>query len=407
MTAGLALREFAEGIKGRPPLSRLSMVCLIGYLFSAPFSISISQIFVFTGIASWLVSLRLEGGPSGFQLPLWRPIALLVALTLISAAFSDDPGRSLKDAKQLFQVLIFYFALNTVLSEREALWLVKALLSAAAVASVFTLGVAFMQPVGLANRMSGFFSIYMTLGGYLVIAGAMAVSYFITSEGSVSKGLAGAASIVIIAALMSTFSRNAWIGFGAAALCAALVARSIKGIVLIASLTALVLIFSPASIRDRLFSIGDMKDPSTRERVFMWKSGMEMVRDRPLLGTGLDMIKRTYSRYANPEAMKKRTGHLHNNPLHIAAERGIPGFVAWMWFMGAFFVAGVRRLKGYGEAGFERRYLSVAGLSAITGFFIAGLFEYNYGDSEVVMLAYFVMSLPFMGARETESTEGG
>ncbi len=407
MTAGLLPEEFIEGIKGRSPLSRLSIICLIGYLLSSPFSISVSQIFIFTGIGSWLVSLRLEGRPSGFHLPLWRPIALLVALTLISASFSDDPFRSLKDAKQLFQILIFYFALNTISSEREALWLVKALLAAAAVASVFTLGVAFMQPIGLENRMSGFFSIYMTLGGYLLISGAMGISYLIISEKISNKGWAGAASIVIIAALMSTFSRNAWIGFGAAALCAALAARSIKGVVLIASLAVLVLVFSPASVRDRIFSIGDMKDPSTRERVFMWTSGMEMVRDRPLLGTGLNMIKRTYTRYAHPEAMKKHTSHLHNNLLNIAAERGIPGLLAWMWFMGAFFAAALRRLKGYGESGFEKRYLSVAGLSAITGFFIAGLFEYNYGDSEVVMLAYFAMSLPFMGARETGSTGGG
>lgn len=404
---GIFPAEVRDSFWRRLPLARAALACLAGFLIFSPFSISLSQIFVFTGIVLWLLSVWKEPHSAPPRFCLWKPFALFAALTLVSALFSDDMARSLKDAKQLFQILIFYFAVNIVTDEREALWLVKALLAAAVLASIFTLGFAVMRPIGLANRMSGFFSIYMTLGGYLVIAGALVFSYLIHTEKKAASGLAGVASVVIIAALMSTFSRNAWIGFGAAVICTVVVARSVKGMLFVAVLAILVVVLSPPSVRSRILSIGNAKDPTTLERVYMWQSGLNMVRDRPVLGTGLDMIKRTYTPYANPKAMKQRTGHLHNNLLHIAAERGVPALAVWVWIMAAFFMAAAKRMNRSLDATYESRYLPAAGMAALAGFLVAGLFEYNFGDSEVVMLAYFAMALPFMGAREGVSTGGG
>lgn len=400
------LREAAEALGARPPWSRVSMIGLIGFVLASPFSISLSQIFVYTAIAAWLVSLWREGRPDAGRFPLGKPFALFACLTLLSAAVSEDPARSLTDAKQLFQILIFYCAIHTVADAREGVWLVKALLAAAAAVSAYTLGAALLNPLGLANRMSGFFSIYMTLGGYLLIAGALAFAYTVVSGGARGRWWIVAAGVLIAAAMLTTFSRNAWIGFGASAVCAAAAARSVKGGALIAGFAALVLILSPAPVRKRIWSIGDLQDTTARERIFMWESGMRMVRDRPLFGTGLDMIKRTYTRYAHPAAVKKRTGHLHNNLLQIAAERGVPALAAWVWIMALFFWEAARRLRKLGEAPFERRFLAAGGLAAVAGFFVAGLFEYNYGDSEVVMLAYLAMALPFMGGEREAASSG-
>jgi len=39
----------------------------------------------------------------------------------------------------------------------------------------------------------------------------------------------------------------------------------------------------------------------------------------------------------------------------------------------------------------------VAGsVAAVAGFLVAGLFEYNFGDSEVIGLTWVVMALPFV-----------
>jgi O-antigen ligase len=115
-----------------------------------------------------------------------------------------------------------------------------------------------------------------------------------------------------------------------------------------------------------------------------------------VLGVGPGELKRVYERYALPEAVKKRTGHVHNTPLQMLVERGVLGLAAWLWIWVAFFaraIATLRRLPG--EAAAERA-LVIGSMAAIVGFLVGGLSEFNFGDSEVVMVAWAVMALPWV-----------
>jgi O-antigen ligase len=106
-------------------------------------------------------------------------------------------------------------------------------------------------------------------------------------------------------------------------------------------------------------------------------------------------VKRDYSRYALPEAVKKRTGHVHNTPLQILVERGVLGLAAWLWIWVAFYTRAIgllRRLPGESRS---ERALVAGSLAAITGFLVGGLSEYNFGDSEVVLVAWALMALPW------------
>jgi O-antigen ligase len=78
----------------------------------------------------------------------------------------------------------------------------------------------------------------------------------------------------------------------------------------------------------------------------MWKSGLAMWRERPILGVGTGGVKRDCVRYAREEAVKKRTGHVHNTPLQILVERGVLGLAAWIWLWVAFYAEAIRRLRG-------------------------------------------------------------
>jgi O-antigen ligase len=134
----------------------------------------------------------------------------------------------------------------------------------------------------------------------------------------------------------------------------------------------------------------------------MWKSGLAMWREHPILGVGPGGVKREYVRYAREEAVKKRTGHVHNTPLQILVERGVLGLAVWLWLWIAFYAHAIRRLRRLPAEAAAERALVVGGIVAITGFLIGGLSEYNFGDSEVAMVAWCVMALPFIdGAGDT------
>ena len=125
-----------------------------------------------------------------------------------------------------------------------------------------------------------------------------------------------------------------------------------------------------------------------------------MWRERPVLGSGPGGVKREYPRYALPEAIKKRTSHVHSAPLQILIERGMLGLAAWLAIWAAFFTKGIGLLRRLPANAVAERALVVGSLAAIVGFLVGGLSEYNFGDSEVVMVAWALMALPW--AAETE-----
>ena len=56
----------------------------------------------------------------------------------------------------------------------------------------------------------------------------------------------------------------------------------------------------------------------------MMKSGIHIIKDDPLTGVGPDMVIQVYPHYRDKTAVNQLNPHLHNVPLQIAAERGLP-----------------------------------------------------------------------------------
>jgi O-antigen ligase len=131
--------------------------------------------------------------------------------------------------------------------------------------------------------------------------------------------------LVTLAGLVATYTRGAWIGFAAGRGLAPPTERRgrlliVVGLVLLLGAAAV----GPYELRNRVRHMFDPGESGIVERRYMWQSGLTMWRERPLLGWGPGGVKREYSRYALPEAFKKRTGHVHNTPLQIWSSAGFP-----------------------------------------------------------------------------------
>jgi len=114
-----------------------------------------------------------------------------------------------------------------------------------------------------------------------------------------------------------------------------------------------------------------------------------MIAAHPLTGVGPNMVEKRYADYRGDDAVNKVNPHLHNNPLQIAAERGLPALALWLWFV----VALCRDLQKRFASG-SQRFLAAAALGSAMALLTAGFFEYNFGDSEVLMLFLIVATLP-------------
>jgi hypothetical protein len=85
--------------------------------------------------------------------------------------------------------------------------------------------------------------------------------------------------------------------------------------------------------------------------------------------------------------------------LQIPVELGVAGLLAWLWLWAAFFTEAVRLFRRLPAAAIRECALVAGSIAAITGFLVAGMSEHNFGDSEVVMLAWIIMALPYVVAR--------
>lgn len=141
----------------------------------------------------------------------------------------------------------------------------------------------------------------------------------------------------------------------------------------------------------------------------MIEIGARIVADRPLTGVGPNMVPVVYDQYRPDYAVNAVNPHLHNVALQIAAERGLPALAAWIWFVIAL-VAGLFRIfrraptSDVGADPTERRVLAAAALASTAAMLAAGLFEYNFGDSEFLMLFLVLITLPFAVMRQADAS---
>ena len=119
--------------------------------------------------------------------------------------------------------------------------------------------------------------------------------------------------------------------------------------------------------------------------------------DNPLTGVGPDTVRMVYPYYRDPKAVQQLNSHLHNVPLQIAAERGMPALAAWL----AFIVMLLVDLSRLFRAG-DQRLFAVLALAATVAMLAAGMFEYNFGDSEFLILFLILVTLPFAVTQNVE-----
>jgi O-antigen ligase len=330
--------------------------------------------------------------------PFFVPLLVYAVLTLASAAMSSDPRASFWDSRQLLLFLIVPIVARFARGDRAAVVINTIIALGAAGAVVGIVQFAMFGFDNLNNRPVGALSHYMTYSGVLMLVTGAAVARLLFHKGEwIWPAIAVPALLVALAA---TFARNAWVGVFVAVVC--LLALKNWKLVIIAPVAA-VLFFAlaPAGIRQRALSMFDLNDPTNRDRRAMLKVGAGMIQDHPFFGVGPEMIQRQYARYRPRDAVNPTNPHLHNVPVQIAAERGLPALFVWIWFVVVALRDLLRQLR-HGPA----KSVAAAGLAAAIGMLAAGLFEYNFGDSEFLMLFLGLITLPYAAARAPAVSAG-
>lgn len=248
-------------------------------------------------------------------------------------------------------------------------------------------------------RAAGFFGHYVTYAEALQLIFALAVGLFVSLPRKRSWN--GLVLLIVLAgfagALLLTVTRATWL----AALLATgviLLRGTSRKTILIAVAFAVPLVLGGLFVlqQKRNISFFDRQDQSTTWRETVWREGTTLLLSKPrhlLLGVGMDSIKRRQTQWGLFDHGRLPPGHMHSNLLQIALERGVPALLVWLLLLGIYGRMLWRLARSNLLEDWVERGVVLGALGGLCGFFASGLVHYNWGDSEVVMIFYFIMGL--------------
>ena len=377
-------------------LERVIVGAIFVYVVCSVISISALQTAYILALVAWAIRSYLRSDIRQWRVPLLMPFSAFALASGLATILAVEPLESLIELRNVFEALVFYLIVNQVTTEERTTTLVRVLIVTTTLVALYGLSQSFTY--GVHFRVRGTMDSKMTFAGLLMLVDLMALAQVLFRTHRRQLRWTLPALLLITAALLMTQTRSAWCGLIVG--CCVLFGLHKRVLLLAVPLGALVtLLLVPQPIKLRALSIVDRRDITAQERLSMWSSGLHIICDYPWTGVGMGAMARRYDQYREPDSPvdpKKRMGHLHNNLIQIAAERGLLGLACWLWIWGAY---GYHTWRMYGRLGPESRQakaLVVGSLASVIAFQIEGLFEYNFGDSEVITLTYFLMALPFV-----------
>ena len=151
---------------------------------------------------------------------------------------------------------------------------------------------------------------------------------------------------------------------------------------------------SPASIKYRINTLTNLEDANLKIRMALWHGGWLVFKDHPIIGCGFKCIDVVNKNYPDPTGDINRLRGMHNNFIQLAVDTGLFGLISWISIWVVYFMTLYQRfIVMDGDLDYKKDAMGSA--AAVIGFLVAGIFETNFYDSEVSMLLYFIMALPF------------
>jgi O-antigen ligase len=373
-----------------PTLDRLATWLLWLFVASLQMSIFAADILLSLLLVCWVALLiRDHARPSAPTFLI--PLIVYGAVTLASSAFALEPWTSFQDDKQLVYLLIVPMVFDLARGKR-AHTVMDVIVTVAALGAAFAIvqyGLLHFDSLG--KRPQGISHHYMTFSGFMMLGICSVLARLVF--GARDRMWPALVLPAIVVALFLTLGRGAWVGTSIAVA----VIFSLKNFRLMAAIPVVLAVafaLAPDTVTRRMTSVFDLQDPSNRDRVAMLNTGVAMVRAHPLTGVGPNMIEKVYTQYRAPGAVQQTNQHLHNVPMQIAAERGLVALGVFIWFV---IRLGGSLLKMFRSG--ESRVLAATGLASLIAMLAAGMFEYNFGDSEFQMLFFVLITLPFAAVR--------
>jgi len=421
-----ALVLFAKGLS-RPHIVTYVLVAylpfskeLVGDFGGLATAFNLTNLLMGFILIVWMTGQFAQDEPLWLPTSLNLPIFLFMIVGLVAILRNTTYGGYFTQAiieykRWITPMLLYFLVLNTVKDKETIKGVVYVMITVTTVVGLmalydyFDLGtVSSMEKSRIGgisdqpNMLAAFFNYYMFLP----------FGFFLLRWGKLHYWSLLIPFLIQFRGIMVTFSRGGYLAF-AFGLFAIIFFRSkvLFFLLLIATVFTIANpFFLPAGIRYRMgqtfhTSPSYMDDiteesleTSARTRVEVWKGGIEMIKDYPLLGVGYGLFQQRIPDYWS--------GHkeidAHNTYLIVAAEMGIPALIIFLWII--WIVFWHTRLLFVTTADPFSKALALGFLGGIFGLLMSNMFGSRLNSQEVSsyfwILAALIMRLRIIDQRE-------
>lgn len=378
-----------------------------GLAFVLPLSIALSNVLWGLSLLLWgvtLVTNRPRYRWTGLELPYLVGLGIAVVTTLTSA----HPLHGLHSLRSEILVVVFVLAAQTgngvALRKRLVFFSIGAMVAGGWGILQWAIGFEWNSLLGMgalpeklrglpsglvrlfslhAGRAQGFYNHPITFAEMLLLSGALILGSWLVER----RPFWLVAGALVGGAILLSQTRSVWMAMflmlGAwvflrrekNVLAAALILVAVFGLCLGGSPT----------LRGRAASIVDtQRNGSNLIRMGLWNKSLDLIRENPVrgIGSGNFSVKGAELRWGGCPPETKWT-EAHSIYLQNAVERGLPGFLVFLWF-----------LLAIGKKLWEAARSTPIVWGIFFGFFgilISGLTETWTNDSEVVLCVYFLI----------------
>ena len=389
-------------------LSNIFNILILSFLTlqlsSIPFSIAVSSIAFGIWGGLWIVQIIFEKSINydKFIFHELRFVNLFVLLyflfEIISRIFAVVPDGAFIGLKRLLLFLIFYVTIIKVTSKKDlyriiliSLFAFSAISTYEIIKYIFSLN-ELLKTTSAAEIRIDYFAYPLTSGEMKLFILLSLFPVIISAKKIIVKKIyLIIVSFPILISMLLTQSRNVFLALFVCLLIYGFFNRKF----LLAYIIILILgaAFLPQSYKDRVTSIFDLKHPSNESRVIMWETGLKMFKDHPFTGVGDNKITEVYKKY-KPIEHHGEGSHLHSNYMMILATTGIFGLITYLAFFIAIFLKQIKYYKILSDP--VGKAFILGSILTNIGFQIAGIFEWMFGDHEVMTVFFFLIALPFV-----------
>jgi len=187
------------------------------------------------------------------------------------------------------------------------------------------------------GRITGSFKVYTMLAAFLILI--LPYLFFLTVYRFKNKKIQIAACFVLGLSFMElilTRSRGAILAMCLGVICLLFIKKYFKFLFLFLIVLGLAATLIP---RRHLLHVNlEGKEQSIGERLQLWTRALDVIKAKPLTGTGINTYNSAHEKYDTHQSGRVKHYYAHNGYLQLAAETGIPSLILFLLFLLGTFV---------------------------------------------------------------------